>query len=74
MQHFYLSVLSFQKKTKTPLQQSETSIYNPPGSLEVVGCEVWRAAAGYRPMTEQAFAVGPLKRTSPDVPAAHSRL
>lgn len=47
---------------------------NPPVSPVAVECGVWRAAAGCRPMTEQAFAVWPLKSSGPDEPAPHSHL
>lgn len=56
----------------SPLKQDNET--HPPGSLEVVGCEVWTAAACCRPMTTRAFAAGPQKKTGPDVSAAHSHL
>lgn len=34
--------------------------------------KVWRAAAGYKPRTEWAFAAEPQRRTGPDVGATHS--
>lgn len=62
------------KLDKTLLVGAIARCWHPPEHLEVAECTVWRAAAGYKSRTEQAFSAEPQRRRGPDGAATRSHL